>query len=229
MVYIPEEASRIMYKIADEKTIRETFCRDSGMYFILVQSLFFLFLPTIVEYILNRSSDNVYYIIGMLLVRILGLAGLSLALYLLIIFPSQSIKQKITEVSIKDDRIIVRSLNGLKEYPFDMFCDNISVHLGFKDSSAPPPVLSKFTSLEDFLTNAFSEIEENLKEPLSKTGTEKKIIINFYKKGKHILILAISPSLIGGLESIKKFLEDWKAKYEEYCEREGVEKNTSVH
>ena len=219
----------MIYRLADEKTLRETFCRDSGMYFILVQSLFFLFLPTIVEYILNRSSDNVYYIIGMLLVRILGLAGLSVALYLLIIFPSQSIKQKIREVSIKGDRIVVRSLNELKEYPFNMFCDNISVHLGFKESSALPPVLSKFTSLEDFLTNAFPEIEENLKEPLSKTGTEKKIIINFYKKGKHIFVLAISPSLIGDLENIRSFLNEFKTKYEEYCERKGMEKNTSVH
>lgn len=209
-----------MYRLADEKTLRETFSRDSGMYFMLIQSLFLLFLPDIAEHIFNRVPTDPYYIVGVFLIRVVALFELLVALYLLLIFPSQSLKERTREVSITDDRIICRSLKGVKDYPFAMFCDDISIHLSFKESSRLPPVVNKFTSLEDFFANAFSKIEDNLKETLPNAEMEKKIIIiNFYRKRKHILILVISPSLIGGLENIRLFLEEFRTKYEAYYVR----------
>ena len=149
------------YKVADDKIIRENLQKtNSFFYYLFVASMFLLFLPSILEYISHSTPTDIYAVIGIFIDRCLGLSMAVISLWAIFLYPPKAKKEIPRELHIEDDKIVFENLKGLKKYSFDTLQGNYTLTFSEFINN---PIKYRFSSLRDFLENAFPKIEENLK------------------------------------------------------------------
>jgi len=216
----------MMYTFATPESLHEMVRRNiNGLATALAICLILAFFPYLLIYLFPPVKEGVldlYYLISF------GSLSLALAsLYGIHKVKNFTDKELPLAISVEEDKLVCTTIEGFTEYTFEALQRCFEVRLTFFYGGTA----RRYPSVKEFLSAVIGDIEEGLKKSHGKVD-EEVISINFAKSRRafpSLLFFYMFLSQTGGFEGIKKFLDEFRTKYEAYCERkQTVEGVTSL-